>query len=338
MPPGGGGSMAGDGPDARLSDARNLLGFVVAGFAGVLNFIGLKSAEVGVVLRNEPFRVNIVGILLLLGVVTAALSIFVTADHPIPMGWMFGLCILAASTFPLLIWIIPSPFPGQGSEHAAAMSVAWGCWAAGAVLVVWSAVAHRRGRRARLDKLRDSYSDLFNLQCLLLAAALILTSAAAYGALRMETVSQTSPLAQVGDSLTINGHQDDLTISISASKLSDLEWLGVDVLGAPRSWHIETMCAEVNQNRGVRCSQDPCFYFRQLHLECAQLSEDVLPPDASGTVQRNVVVPFSPAQFQHVQITAVVCQPKTGKQYPPGTCEQLGDAVNSRLDVAVPAP
>lgn len=322
------------GSGAGLSDARNLLGFVVAGFAGVLNFIGLKSAEVGVVLRNEPFRVSIVGIVLLLGVVTAALSIFVTAHHLIHPSWMFGFALLAASAFPLLIWIIPSAFPGQGSEHTAAMWVAIGCWAAAALLLGWAVSAHRGGPGG----LQNSYPDLFNLQCLLLAAALILTSAAAYGALRMETISQNSPLAQVGDSLTINGQQDDLTISISASKLSDQEWLGLDVIGAPRSWHIETMCGYVAQNRGVRCSQDPCYYFRQLDKECIQLSEDILPPGADGTVQRNVVVPFSPRQFQHVQITADVCQPSTSKGAPPGTCQPLKDAVNSRLDVAVPAP
>ena len=40
-----------------LGDVRNLLGFLVAGFAGVLNVLGLKSGEIGVVLRNEPVRV-----------------------------------------------------------------------------------------------------------------------------------------------------------------------------------------------------------------------------------------------------------------------------------------
>jgi hypothetical protein len=333
--------MPGDGTDARLNDARNLLGLVVAGFAGVLNFIGLKSAEVGVVLRNEPSRVSIVGILLLLGVVTAALSIFVTASHSVYPGWMIGFAVLAVSAFPAVIWAIPSPFPGQGGDDNTAFWVAVACWGAAVVLVGWSAgwaIAHRGGTRPKPGSLQDKYSDLFNLQALLLAVALILTSAAAYGALRMETISQSSPLAQVGDSLTINGSQDDLTISISASKMSDLEWLGVDVRAAPRSWHIETMCGEIKQSRGVLCSQDPCYYFRQLKRECIQLSEDVLPPDAAGTVQRNVVVPFSPQQFQHVQITAVVCEPKTGKNIPPGSCRPLVDAVNSRLDVAVPPP
>jgi hypothetical protein len=278
---------------------------------------------------------------LLLGVVAAALSIFVAASHSVYPGWMIGFAVLAVSAFPAVIWAIPSPFPGQGGEDTAAFWVAVACWAAAAVLLAWSArsaLVHRDADRPKSGSLQDTYSDLFNLQALLLAVALILTSAAAYGALRMETISQNSPLAQVGDSLTINGNQDDLTISISASKMSDLEWLGVDVRAAPRTWHIETMCGQVKRNRGVLCSQDPCYYFRQLKKECIQLSEDVLPPDASGTVQRTVVVPFSPQQFQHVQITAVVCQPKTGKQYPPGSCQPLGDAVNSRLDVAVPPP
>lgn len=302
----------------------------------MLNFIGLKSAEVGVVLRNEPFRVSIVGVLLLLGVVTAALSIFVTKDHPIYPGWMFGLGALAAAAFPLLIWIIPSPFPGQGSERAAAMWVAIGCGLLAALLVGVSVRAHVPGRAAA-GGLGESYSDLFNLQCLLLVVALILTSAAAYGALRMETISQTSPLAQIGDSLTVSGQQDELSISISASKMSDQEWLGLNVQGAPRTWQINAMCGAVKENRGVRCTQDPCYYFHaQLNEECAELSEDVLPPDSSGGVQRTIVVPFSPRQYQHLNIAAYVCQPATSKKAPPGTCQPLEDVVNSRLDVAIP--
>lgn len=327
------------GSGAGLSDARNLLGFVVAGFAGVLNFIGLKSAEIGVVLRNEPFEVSIVGILLLTGVLAAALSVFVTKQHPVHAEWWFGPAVLAASAFPVVIWIIPASTPEAGGV---AMGVAIAFWVSALVLLGLGLRAHPSLGSER--GLHNKFPDLFNLQCLLLAVAVLLTSAAAYGALRMETISQTSPLAQIGETLTSTGQQDDITISISASKMSDREWLGLDVEAAPRSWGvIATRCQGVQAIRGVRCSQDPCYYFQRLyHWNCAQLSEDVLPPDAAGAVQRSIVVPFSAQQFQHVQITAFVCQPATGttaggKKVPPGTCQPSKDAVNSRVDVAIPA-
>ena len=89
---------------------------------------------------------------------------------------MYAFSLLAVSAFPLQIWIIPSAFSGHGSERSAAIGVAIGCWVAAAVLLGWAVAAHRSGHGG----LQNSYPDLFNLQCLLLAAALILTSAAAY--------------------------------------------------------------------------------------------------------------------------------------------------------------
>jgi hypothetical protein len=35
-----------------LKDVQNILGFLIAGFAGILSFIGLRSGEVSAVLRN----------------------------------------------------------------------------------------------------------------------------------------------------------------------------------------------------------------------------------------------------------------------------------------------
>ena len=48
-------SQSGSGKDVGnpLGDVQNILGFLLAGFAGVLGFIGLRSAEVSTVLRNE---------------------------------------------------------------------------------------------------------------------------------------------------------------------------------------------------------------------------------------------------------------------------------------------
>ncbi len=109
--------------------------------------------------------------------------------------------MLAASAFPVVIWIIPASSAGAGSV---ARWVAVGFWAAAVALMVLSVRAHP-DHQSGPGGLHLTFPDLFNLQCLLLAVAVLLTSAAAYGALRMETISQTSPLAQIGETLTSTG-------------------------------------------------------------------------------------------------------------------------------------
>src|SRR5215467_1895573 len=46
--------------DNRLSDVQNLLGFLLAGFGGVLSFIGLRSTEVTTVLRNNSKQASLI--------------------------------------------------------------------------------------------------------------------------------------------------------------------------------------------------------------------------------------------------------------------------------------
>ena len=85
--------------NSGLGDVRNLLGFLVAGFAGVLNVLGLKSGEIGVVLRNEPVRVSVIATFLLAGALAAVFSIFVTATgHPVPLiVVLIVVCLLAGA-------------------------------------------------------------------------------------------------------------------------------------------------------------------------------------------------------------------------------------------------
>jgi|ERR1022692_52006 hypothetical protein len=326
-----------------LTDAKNLLGFLVAGFAGVLNVIGIKSAEIGVLLRNEPVKISVVSAFLLAGVITAALSIFVKNEkYAIPDLVALIVLILTVLIFAVTVWMIPSPLAGQSTERKASLIVT--------KILIWYAVTLiviacvRRRRMGR--KLRGMVPELFDLQCLLLVAAIVFTSAAAYGALRMETISQTITVAEIGDSLQAHGRVDTLVISLSASKLSTQEWLSLNVMAMPRKWHIRSRChtPEVlsfkrNNRRLIKvsCAQEPCYYFdnapRTRH--CVVLSEDVIPPDSVGAVVQTIDVPLSPGRFQHVQITAVTCKPSEKAHKPKGTCAPIANA-SSRLDIAIP--
>jgi hypothetical protein len=403
--------MAGNGTTSTgLGDVRNLLGFLVAGFAGVLNVLGLKSAEIGVVLRNDPVQVGVVAGFLLLAVLTAVISVFVNADrHPISVTVAVIVLLFAVATFPLIVWLIPAPFQGHHNEHVSSIVVTWSLLGAAALITLVYATwclarwvghhhqvtvvkAHTEGtvptaprsaagpqtvaatsgnqgclwwrRRAAPTRTASAateshpaaspsapevptgpvhtsrkFGDLFNLQCLLLAVAVILTSTAAYGAMRVETNSQTSSVAEIGDTLQLNGRNATLAVAVSASKLTMTDWLGVNVEAVPSTWHLRKFChsgavTRLRQKFSVQCAQDPCLYAAHVakHRHCRELSEDVLAPDSTGSVERTIDVVFAARKFQHVQVTAVTCKPQeTG---PKGRCLETG--APSRLDIAVP--
>jgi hypothetical protein len=349
-----------------LGDVRNLLGFLVAGFAGALNIIGIKSTEIGVVLRNEPVGISIVTALLVAGLLAAVVSIFVESEkHLISLITACVVFLLLVSLFLFTARFIPSPFPGHDFEHAASLwfglavlliAVMLGAWTRYGRLIgdkimqradARKPVAGNAGKRVGRF-LRDSdpgkinvpgkFPDLLNLQCLLLGAAVMLTSTAAYGALRLETISQAATVAEISDSLRMSGQNDILAISLSASKLSTKEWLGINVIAVPRSWHIASLCRDPRAQQiqvDATCAQNPCYYFSAaLNKSCIELSEDIISPDASGGVRRTIEIPFSAAKFQHVQITANSCEPLE-TDVPNGTCEPIGAA--SRLDIGIPA-
>ncbi len=41
-----------------FKDVQNILGFLLAGFGGIISFLGLQSAEVTTVLRNDPAQAS----------------------------------------------------------------------------------------------------------------------------------------------------------------------------------------------------------------------------------------------------------------------------------------
>jgi hypothetical protein len=374
-----------------LSDVRNILGFLVAGFVGALNLLGLKSAEIGVVLRNDLVGATIVATFLLAGILCAMASVFVkSGGHPIPLLLTLGIGTLLASLFPVSVWIIPTTFgvapsaaqavgtPPEVSFSRVAACILWGISAV--LLLAWAAIRfhrHRINKDNGKDKGTYKFPDLSNLQSLLLLAAILLTSTATYGVMRLEAVSQTSTVAELGDTLQAGGQEDALTVSVSAVKLTTKEWLGVNIMAAPRRWNLQSRCLnkkviawQDKYDISIPCQEDPCYYFNHALLgHCRWLSSDVIPPDSSGAVQRTLQVLFSPRRFQHIYVTALTCAPappavgaaskpaagSTPQPHPSETPKAHGSRKqqkpqgrpagtclaaggSSRLDIAIPGP
>jgi hypothetical protein len=330
----------------------------VAGFVGALNLLGLKSEEIGVVLRNDLVGATIVATFLLGGILCAMASVFVTSGghHPIRPLLALAIGVLLASMFPLSVWIIPAAFGTAQSPTHAVVSPSEASVSQVTVLIVWgiSAVLFFWGlrdyRSHKGDKGKQRFADLSNLQSLLLVAAILLTSTATYGVMRLEALSQTSTVAELGDTLQTGDHQDALAVSVAAVKLTTKEWLGVNIMAVPRRWNISSLCLDpkvldwiAKYQTTIPCLEDPCYYFNNaLSEHCRWLSSDVIPPDSSGAVDRTLNVLFSPRRFQHIFVTAITCAPKppaaTASQPATGNTPQSPTASSSPTPSASPTP
>jgi hypothetical protein len=313
--------------NSRFGSSKDILGFLVAAFAGALNIFGLKSAEVGDVLRNNSVSVSLIAALLLAGLVCAVVSIFADEKNTVWLGAAIGIIALTALCFPLVIWKISS-----------LMSLGSHIVVVGLILIIVAILCMATIRR-------PVWPNLSNLQCIFLVMAIILTSAAAYGGLRLEAISQGNSFVQLGDKIQIMGKSDTLAVSIAASKLSIRQWVSVRILGVPRKGiSIQADCKKVPKKllnvgakkAGVNCNTDPCYYFDTgLKRKCTPISSDIFPPDSSGTVRQTFTIAFLPVKYQHLQLYAVVCNPAVVKGIPTGACE-LSNNPTSRLDQDVP--
>jgi hypothetical protein len=337
----------------KLGDVRNILGFLVAGFVGALNLLGLRSGEIGVVLRNDLAGATIVATFLLVGILCAMASVFVTSGgrHPVPPLLALAIGVLLASMFPLSVWIIPATFgTAQGPAHVVGNSsetslnqvMTFIIGGISAVLFIW-ALALIFYQRHKGRKGTQRYADLSNLQSLLLFAAILLSSTATYGVMRLEALSQASTVAELGDTLQTGDHEDALAVSVSAVKLTTREWLGINIMAVPRRWNIKSRCLNPKvmawidkYQTTVPCLENPCYYFNHaLSGHCRWLSSVVIPPDSSGAVNRTLNVLFSPHRFQHIYVTAVTCAPSPPIQ---GTASQPATGNTSASPTASPPP
>jgi hypothetical protein len=311
---------------SRFGTSKDVLGFLVAAFAGALNIFGLKSAEVGDVLRNNSASVSLVAGLLLAGLICAIVSVFASEDNAIRLGIALGVAVLATLCFPLVIWQISPPGASLGPS----------AMIAGGILILVAVLC-------MIIFPKKEPKNLSNLQCALLVVAVIVTSAAAYGGLRLETISQGKSFTQIDDKIQITSKNDILAVTVAASKLSTQQWVSVRILGVHRKgFNIKTACRKLPANvlstgnaAGVSCDSDPCYYFSNGPDRCTTISTEIFPPDSSGTVRQTFTIAFLPTVYQHLQLYAVVCNPTNVGGAPTGACK-LSSNPTSRLDQSVP--
>jgi len=300
-----------------LAKVQSLLGGLIAAFAAVLSFVGIRSSEIADILRNQEPIIGLVSFAFLLSILVAVLAMLNQSPHTgqwPTKGITWGTLLLLAGIGALLTVFIRIPLVTTPLQEV--LSVAIG----GVLLVVAVALliagrhpvtpaekeeaAPADGRRNFRAWLRD---DVDRQQYFVLTSILLL-AIAAYSAIRVESASQDTPFAQVTATLGVSSSGaglDTLTVSTASQKVPIPDRVDILVRGLPRGVNVAASCQGTMPPNpdAFPCQVAPCDY-----LHCKTLVGWVLPPDAQGSVRQTLVLPFSAALYQRLQVLGKLCQ------------------------------
>jgi hypothetical protein len=346
----------------NLTNIKNVLGFLLAGFGAILSFLGIRSSEVSTILRNNSPQASLIALILVFGVLAAVSAITIDSIKKVNIASavaigivLFGLGALVNFAIP----IGPNLFTIDG-----VISLAIGC-----LLVVGGTTALLRYRpfwiqrggevrtpigtllpgadeasghrtvRSNDDEDKRKLRKLWlnsaarrpvDLIDLLILASVVLTATAAYGAVRLESKSQLSFSSQVGASFSTNGPLTTVSIDIAATKIPQADWIYVYIFAVPvKGINLTIMCKNGGPKSNINhCITDPCgTYFGDQLDVCNVLLNGTIVPNASGDVDETLSVPFLTAKFQDVDVRAEVCSANANER-----CEASVTGQNSRLD------
>ena len=320
-----------------VETAQSLLGFLIAGFAAVLSFIGIKSSELASILRNEEPFIGIVALAFLLSILSAILSIFNSKSARIKSNqgngraaqgypkWpsnqfaVFTLLLLFA-----LVAILPAairiPFVTSPAQIITSVIASGLLVSASIVAAPYPGWTTTWGKKP------------FDLQLYFILVSILFLTIAAYGALRLESASQASPFAQLDGSVTaVNNNDAVLSLWVASAKVPAPDRVDITVTGLPRAVNIGTLCNGIKTPlQSFSCVADPCSYRPSA---CNSLVGWTVPPNETGAVEETLVFPFSPSYYQRLHIEDQLCERASATlqcaSLPPG---------GTHLDVAIPAP
>lgn len=322
----------GEGVTRSLENTRNLLGLLLAGFIGALNFVGLKSGEVTTILRNEAVVPSFIAALLLFALMFAVSSVFVASSWRLARSLGIALIACLVGLGSLTVLIVPVPGTTTVAQEWISGLLGGGTIGIAVAVETVQLVRRRHQRRAvfwvaSVEGAPTQPTDGAHTQLVLLLLGAMLAAVATYSAIRLEARSQsTDPVPQGSASVTGTGGQSSLDLTVSASRLRERSYVAVRVSGFPRSHSLADECATVHASQNLPCPEDPCHYLSS----CDILDGLIVSPDDSGAVHKSFAVPFSASAYQHVHVVLQTCEAQ-------GTsCSFTGRY--DRLDLAIPAP
>lgn len=275
-----------------LKDVQNILGFLIAGFGGILTFIGLRSTEVSAVLRNDSAQASFVAFLLLCAILAAAVSVTISDSFKIPLLRAIAVSILTLSLGTSVIVAIPI-------EESRWPSLIIGLILLAVALYSWISVPDDWSNRDSAN-----YYPI-RTQLAFIVVSIMLLASSVYGAMRLETDSQLSSGVQVGAQIVRSPAGMALSVHVTGSKIGYSGYIGVAVLGLPNGIPIVTKCKKYHPgNHSSQCTEDPCEYLR---AECEVIFGQTVSPDSNGSINETLSDAFIPRKFEDIYIQTEVC-------------------------------
>jgi hypothetical protein len=253
-----------------LKDVQNILGFLIAGFAGILSFIGLRSGEVSAVLRNPETEqpASVIVIVLFLAALTAVLAVALGSSRRMQALWAvpITLALLATGALVMRITILNYNLGTIGS-----LSVV--CLGGLAVLTaLWALYAPRRKRSSETDEPRTVQTELI---CIL--ASVTLLGISVFGAMRVEAKFQSVETIRISASVAEKSSKAAvLSAHLTGSRLLVDRYIQITVYGLPKSLGL---CKKTK-----KCAHETSPCLDSLRARCQLIYGAVVPVDANGQV------------------------------------------------------
>jgi hypothetical protein len=330
-------------PGNPLGNVSNILGFLLASFGGFLGFLGIRSAEVTTVLRNDTKQASLIALLLLLGILAAVLAATTDNAKKASLRSVVAIIILLSGAGASATFSIPAAAPFFTLSRVLSLGIGIILVLTGTAILVagserlqarWTCKNPDQPERGLRGLLRElPLEGRVSRATILIMASVILTAASAYGAMRLESDSQLSFTAQVGAQVSQAGSRATISVHVTASKIAKSDWLDLKVSALPRRIDTASKCSSVHP-LGPSCLSDPCFYFglRQyayLDAKCTEIINGTLAPSATGEVDETLSSPFVQAEFQDLDVYAYICSPQS--------CRAAAND-DSRFDFLIPSP
>lgn len=304
-------------PSGLFKDAQNILAFLLAGFAGVLGFLGLRSEELTAVLRNNTRQATLIAFILLLSVLAAAIGVAIPSTHRVSWLTMTGAFSLLLAVSMTVIYKIPVQVTTTPENAKDSLYSSYGLAAFGVVALLVS-IRRLKEPTAPIRKLKK---PTIYTQFLFIMASIILLATSLYGAMRLETDSQLNSIVQISASVGKANPEATLSIHVTASKIKEVGYVGIDVMGLPSGVPIVALCSAVKiQENHASCTEDPCAYSDK----CAMIFGATVPPDPNGDVNETLSDALVPRQYQDITVKASICQKTKG-------CRPSGSQVDLHL-------
>jgi hypothetical protein len=322
--------------DVQLLKAS--IAFLVAGFAAVISFIGLKGEELTTVIRNQEEWVALTGLFLFLAIAVAVVSVFSSqlfSERRLRhVDELFIIAILLASGA-VIFYLTPISASTTGCQSVVARSLAAAFLVIGVGLLV---LARSTKRWKWLPWLRHQVS-LDQLFVFGVIVSLALASLAVLMGLRLEARSQVSAGAQIraslGSPVLVSGTTDSLvtvTVNVSSSKLPQQDYAFITGVALQSSVPLQKACKSVKSIKGGEgCLDDPCVY-PGIDMKCVNVLSWIDPPGANGNLSPQVSFSLSPMKYSRLHIQDQVCV----RRLETDACN-FGIATTASIDLNIPS-